>query len=456
LIRISKIFLTSFLTVAVGLHVIFGIYASKLLWPAPLYAFYALLFVLYSMVVTRRYTVTTIRVVSWCLVLVYAMWFYWLSGSMGLRLLTSDIRDLLDIMDQSLLARCVAGAAVAFQLLLGFAALWKRFGFIMAYRVFMTGIAVIALALKFLFQYSVGETGVPVSRRLSDWFLWAPETEVKEFFELVAVNSFRVIIAEMAVTSFAKCFRGATDHYNRLNARRAGTTAPKGLGPLQVLADAVQRLGHAALRSGILVLHFIEVFARTFAAYLWAVWRVMRRIAVDFVIPLGSLVAASFLLALLSEHSASYVTGKSSGNLVYLAPIRSSVGMILMCIVGVYVVQLVFLAAVAKFRFKALMRCNLLLGMWLAPFALTFFVLVSVSLTATGFVVRRHGGDEYPYHLGPLTMGAAAILALLVAGVLVRGFRMRGPVEEPTKREEGGAKTGNGAADSSVNGGDGA
>jgi hypothetical protein len=427
LIHLSKWFLGIFLGVTVALHVLFGLYANTptLTWPAPLYGYYCFLFILYSLAVTRRHWVMTVRVVAWSLILAYAMWFYWLSGAVGLRLLTGDIADVLRLFESSAAARWIFVVFVVFELAFAFAVLVRRFGFVVAYRVLLTLVAVAAQLAKLAFIYAAGESRIPVSAKLSDWFVWAPNTEAKELFDLVTLNIVRVLVAEMAVYSFVKAYRPATLRYQQAVAGRVA--AAGGTGGLGALVDAVDRVSAAALRGGILITVFLRSLVHTAGEYLLALYRTLRRVVVDFIIPILSLVAVSFLLAALSEHVAAYTTGKAVSRLVFVPGVKSSLLMMGVLIVGVFACQMVFLAAITKFGAAALMRCSSLLALWIAPFFFAFFVLLSLSLVATGLVLRHWDPDSpFPYRIGPLTAASGVVLAVMVAFAYFHQKRAQG------------------------------
>ena len=245
--------------------------------------------------------------------------------------------------------------------------------------------------------------------------MWAPNTEAKEFFDLVTVNIVRVLVAEMAVYSFAKAYGPAAIRYRQVMAGRA--RAGGGTGGLGVLVDAVDRVSAAALRTGILLLEFVRTLAHTAGAFLHAFYRTLRRVVVDFIIPIVALVAVSFLLAALAEHVAAYTTGRAVSRLIFVPGVSSSLAMMAILIAGVFACQMVFLADVRRqFSASALMRCSSLLMLWITPFFFAFFVLLSLSLVATGLVLRHWNPDSpFPYRVGPLTTASGVVLAVMVA-----------------------------------------
>lgn len=424
LLKISKWFMSILLSVTVAAYVTFGIYGEKLLWPAPLYLYYVFLFVVFSYTVTRRHGLLTFRMIAWSLLLLYAMWFFWLSLSAGIKMVTSDVRDYLDIIDKTIAGQFVLVGFAVVILILGFAALWRRFGLVIAYRVFLTIVAAAAFAARWAFAYSIGETGAPVSPRLSDWFTWAPETTVKEMFELIAVNTIRVIVAEIAVYSFVKSYKAGEEHYRRLVG--AGHVEAMS-GRKSPLGNTITLFGNFVLRTSIMLQHFAISFVKNFSTYVWAVYRVVRRLFLDLVLPLLSLLAIAMLLAMIAEHSGAYISGHAPATLIYFDPIRSNWLMIIVCTVLVFLAQMVFLASITKFPMVALSRCNVLLVMWIAPFFFAFFVFVSISLVVTGTVLRRWNAP-FPYRIGPFTIVAAAVLVLLIAYAVFHNLRRRPPI----------------------------
>jgi hypothetical protein len=74
-----------------------------------------------------------------------------------------------------------------------------------------------------------------------------------------------------------------------------------------------------------------------------------------------------------------------------------------------------------------LWRCNVLLALWLGPFVFAVFLFVSLTLIATGTVLRHWGHETFPYHIGPLTIISAAGLLMMVAfAILYRGKQHTG------------------------------
>ena len=434
LLHISKIALTVFLTLAVGVHAIFGLYAKQLGWPAPLYGFYVVLFVMYSFVVTRRYTTLTLRMILWSSLLAYAMWFYWLGGTAAIKSFTGDLRWLIDNLEASPVGSYTVLGVTVLSFVVAFTALARRFGFMVGYRVFFTLVAGFSFGCKLLFQYVTGESGVPVNPRLSDWFTWAPETEVKELFELVAANMLRVVVFEMTVYSLVKAFKPATVKFRELMQHRAAKPGGSA-GSNRALTDAATRVANTTLHSAIWLQFFARIFLRTVGTYLWALYRTLRRIFVDFLLPLACMAAVSYLLALLAEYCGIYITHDSTLYKLQQFPyFKQPVEVIPLCLVLVCFVQIIFLGAISKFPMKALWRCNSLMLLWVAPFFFAFFVIVSVSLVATSFVLHRWNPDMVSFRIGPLTIGAIVILALLIVYGLVqsRMIRPQEPREEPS------------------------
>ena len=205
--------------------------------------------------------------------------------------------------------------------------------------------------------------------------------------------------------------------------------------------DAINRVSNGVLRTALLLQHFAITFARVLMEYLHGVGRVARRIFIDFLVPLGSLCMVAVLLAMLSEHTGAYILGRAQGKLVFLEPwIRTSWLMIPALFVMVFCLQMLFLSAITKFEWRALARCSFLLVLWIAPFFFAFFVFISFSLIATGAVLRRWDA-EFPYRLGPFTIGATAILAALIAYAVIHNLRHRVPVAQPAGPEVSSAGT---------------
>jgi hypothetical protein len=419
LIKITKFLLMSFLTVTVVSYLLYGLYIDKLSWPAPLYGYYVFIFVGIGLIVTRRYTVMSVRVFLWSCLLAYATWMLMLSVASVLDYISSDLSDLIRAIETSPGGPTVVFGLVVLELAFAFVVLVRRFRFTLAYRIFATLMAAAAVLLRYVFSYSIGETGVTVSPKLSDWFLWAPETTVKELFELLSVNILRALVAEMAIYSLVKSYGSAMDKYNQVIGKMIGETGT----PQAGFVGAATQVTRAIIRTGIYLEQFLLMFLHVFGNYLWGLYRVIRRVVVDLVTPLLTLAMTAFLLGLMAEHTAAYLSGRLNPKLIWVGPWRSPLLMMALCIVAVYGIQVVFLRSVTKFSYRAIWRCNTLLLLWIAPFFFAFFVLVSISLVVTGGVLKRWGHEGFPYHLGPLTGAALVGTVIMMALAIIHSRR---------------------------------
>jgi hypothetical protein len=76
-----------------------------------------------------------------------------------------------------------------------------------------------------------------------------------------------------------------------------------------------------------------------------------------------------------------------------------------------------------------------LLG-WLLPNAMVLFVLVSLSLAATAKLVNEPGEELLPYRVGPITLGLAALLAVMIVVILARKWTQLAPAADTEEIEE--------------------
>ena len=436
LIKITKMLLMCFLTVTVVAYLLFGLFVDRLSWPAPLYGYYVFIYVGVGLLVTRRHIIMSVRVFLWSALLAYATWMLMLSVASVLDYVTSDLSDLIRAIETSPTGPPIVLALVVLELVFAFVVLVRRFRLTLAYRLFATLLAGAAVLLRYVFSYSIGETGVTVSPKLSDWFLWAPETTVKELFELLAINILRALVAEMAIYSLVKSYAPGLEKYHQVIAKMIGDDS----GSQPGFVSAATQMTRAVIRTGVCLEQFVLMFLRVLGNYLWGLYRLIRRVVIDLVTPIVSLAMTAFLLGMMAEHTAAYLTGNLHAKLIWVGPWRSPLLMMALCVIAVYGIQVVFLRAVTKFSYRAIWRCNTLLLLWIAPFFFAFFVLVSVSLVVTGSVLKRWGHEGFPYHFGPLTGAAIVGTAIMVVMTILHSRR--------TMRRGAAARTRTAAADS--------
>lgn len=416
LMKVSKWFITFFLSVTAAAYGIYGLYSDSLfsVWPIPLYLYYVFLFICLSLILTRRYYWTSVRVFLWSLLLLYAMSFLGLSTS---RLMWSFSADVLQIVDQvrdSTFSLSLLGAVAVFNLLLGFIVLTRRFNFTLAYRIFLTFAAAAAYVGGLLTESP--EIGEPM--KLSRIALWLPDMTVSHFLGMTGINLMRAVAAEMVVYSLVMSFGPANLRFRDVS-RKILSPTQGGSRATSPLLQGTAQVAHSLVRAGIYLQFFFITLGKTLANYAWGMYRVIRRLTIDLVAPVFTLAITAFLLGIIAEHTASYLTGYGGPKLITIPGIESPLAMIGIAIAGVVCLQMIFLAAVTKFSWADLWRCNALLVLWIGPFFFAVFVFISVSLIATGSILKRWGHESFPYHFGPLTITAAVALLAMVAFALL-------------------------------------
>ena len=417
--HISYWYIAFFLSFTAAAFGIYGLYAQSMVWPMPLYLYHVFIFVCLSLIITRRYTWTSFRIILWSMLLLYALTFLVLSAVNFMHNLSTDVIEVMQQVRQSYVGLGIVGGVIFFNLLLGSVALTRRFKFTLAYRIFITFLAGICyLSGKLLEEPTIGEP-----KKMSALALWLPDSPVAEFLVVVAVNLLRILAAEMVVYSLVMSFGTANSKFALL-ARRFKRPQAKTGSPQNITLHATSQITLALLRAGVYLQYFFITLGKTLANYGWGMYRAVRRLTVDLAIPVMSLAGIAFLLGVICEHIAAYATGIKNPHLVFIPGVRSSLAMIGVAVLTVFIVHMVFLGAVTKFRLADLWRCNALLALWIGPFFFAVFLFVSLSLIATGSVLRHWGNDAFPYHFGPLTLVAGAVLLVMVGFALL--YRQQG------------------------------
>jgi hypothetical protein len=413
LVRISYWLVWLFLTVTVACYGIYGLYAKDLVWPIPLYLYHVFVFVALTLIITRRQTWMSFRVILWSLLLVYAMTFLVLTTSRFFHNLSTDMIEVLQNVRETYFGIGAVSFAVLVSLVLGGVALTHRFKFTLAYRIFLTFLA----AVCFIGSRLLDEPEIGDPKKLSNIALWLPDTTIAEFLGILAVNFIRILAAEMVVYSSVMSFAPANARFRELS-QRVMRQQHYGSQPHSVVMQASSQVTLALLRAGVYVQYLFITLWHTLQNYAWGMYRTLRRLTIDFITPVGTLAGIAFLLGMIAEHTAAYLNPTDHTTLLYLPGIHIPLVMIGLAVVGVFVLHLLFLAAVTKYRWPDLWRCNVLLALWLGPFVFAVFLFISLMLIATGTVLRHWGHESFPYHVGPLTLVSAAGLLLMVAFAL--------------------------------------
>jgi len=418
LMKISKVLVMFFISITALAYGLYGLYAESLSWPIPLYFYYVFVFVGLSLVITRRYWWTSFRVLLWSLLLVYALSFLVGSTRRFFHSLSIDAIELMNIIRSNYLSMGLVLGTVFLVLVFGFVVLTKRFNFTLAYRIFLTFL----VAATYLGGLLLEEPSIGEPRKMSSLALWLPEMTIAEFLGVTSLNLLRILAAEMVVYSMAMSLGPGNKRFADI-ARRM-TSARPARGQQAVFLQATNQVTLAILRAGIYLQQFFITLWHTLANYAWGMYRVLRRLVVDFVTPLATLGAGALLLGMLAEHTAAYVAPSPTARLVYAPGVHSPLAMIGLAVLGICILHMVFLRAVTKFRWADLWRCNALLALWIGPFFLAIFLFISLSLIATGTVLRRFGNEAFPYRFGPLTLAAGIALVIMVGFALL--YRQRG------------------------------
>lgn len=289
-------------------------------------------------------------------------------------------------------------------------ALSRRYGFAHAYRIVLFCAGAGVFGAKYLYQYSLQFEAV--SKALSSF----DESQIMGLAEMAAVNALRILVLEIVVFSIVRAVGPTRMAFakRRIAPRKARHTGPRtAIDPaIDVIYSLAITLANGFTRFYLQIEYgFYEMakllrdFGRGLAHFLWTLTR-------DLIIPVASLTAVAWALRELSIATGNYIMDHE------LIDVARAVGYVTALVVA----QFFFLSAKTRLHPRRLLRSQLLLSIWSAPYVLMLFIFMSASLWAAGAVIARWNPDhQIGFSIGPVTLGALGLtFAFLVYAVIRR------------------------------------
>lgn len=431
--KLGSLRVTSNLTMAMVAFLGTWWFAEIRLWPWMLYAFYAILFMQLTLIFASDQPRLSRRMGAWTFLFLVLWGWIWQtvhSDLGGMDFIVYSIQDLPEYAaDQPLIFWPCAIAAVVLLFLPVFFR-WKReYGWINAYRIALLSIAALfggVLAAFRLAQWVHGTFPEAAEQRWLTNFATQIVPEHKRLASMLALGAVRLFVFEIFVFS----------------AVRGYAVANKGREVLDKAALAKETgFVRALLVAGGIVRRFVSALEQM-ASYLA---QTLKHIAVDM-----SKVLLAFLRELLAPAVTLTLVGvglKQAADLTigYVENgALATAGSLALLVAGSVVAECVLLMCKSRYRPARVLEIHVHMLGWLVPNVLVFFILISISLWASGAVL---GGDDpdavhLPFAVGPLTKGAIGLLAAVAFLVLYRKrhvFLKGGAAAAPTAEPAGDA-----------------
>lgn len=428
-IHISKLAILTLVTLAIACFFSAEYFGPQLDWPFPwpIYVFFATSFLMINSILLRKARAVSFVAFWWGMAFMAGglLVFYFGLKETG-TLVGTAVEQLSGIL------RDYEIALIVFVSFLGLAALillvWMARHYTLAhsYRILILFFAAAAFGARFLVprlsQYP------EVARAL--WFL--PETEATtELLELISLNLLRVLAAEIVVYSLVLSYKPAMQAFERRRVKPRPAKAKASTSPLDqgiegfyllsvTLMNTFTRFYLQIEQSFISIFRLIRELMMNLADFVWLLLR-------DLILPIASLSAAAWAIYMLSNATETYI---SRGTLPALGQALGFSALL-------YVMQMIFLACKTRISVMRLIGSEVLLTVWFAPYMLTLFVFISISLYAVGLVmIRWNERLSYPFRIGPMTISALGFMAVLLVFAVLRRHRSGTDLPEDQTAED--------------------
>ncbi len=398
-------------------------------WPWPMYVFYGVAFLVTNAALMRKAPGLSLVAFSWGATFISAGL---LAFFFGVDILIDGAITALGtftaMLEREPIAFYVFASGLALAGVILAIALSRRYGFSHAYRIVLFCAGAGVFGAKYLYHYLLRFEAI--SKALASF----DESQIMELAELAAVNALRILVLEIVVFSIVRAVGPTRLAFakRRIQPRKGRRTGPRtAVDPaIDVIYSLAITLANGFTRFYLQIEYgFYEMakllrdFGRGLAHFLWTLTR-------DLVIPVASLTAVAWALRRLSIATGNYIIDHE------LIDVARAAGFVTALVVA----QFFFLSAKTRLHPRRLLRSQLLLSIWSAPYILMLFIFTSASLWAAGAVIARWNPErEMGFSIGPVTLGALALTFAFLVYAVIRRHREE---DEPTAIVEPGGPPG--------------
>lgn len=415
-LHIGRFFVLSFITISFTCFFSAQYYREILDWPYPLYIFYALAFVVMNGILLKGARGFALPALVWGLSFMVAggaVFQYGLEDAREFALLV--VQQFGEFLVEQPVAAIVFASGMTLTLLILTGWMTTHYGFVRAYRVVLFYLAAGLFALKYVYPKLL-ERG-EIAKSLS----FVDEDLALRALDLSSINLLRVLLAEIVVFAMVSSYRSALDIYRK----RKMTPSEKGAAGTDASAHAIESIYRVSLQIANTGLRTYLQIEQAFYALLSALkstgiairdftWMLTR----DSILPVASLVGAVYGAHELAVATDSYIAGEG---FKLLGAMALGAGTI-------FLAQFVFISSRARLTPMKMMGSSGYVVFWIAPYILMAFVFVSGSLWAIGLAVARWNESlQGSFTLGPLTVAAASVIAVIVAYAVTRRHKEGAP-----------------------------
>ena len=296
---------------------------------------------------------------------------------------------------------------------------WTRaYGWVMAYRVVLlslTASALVALGILATLELIYRHQFFP---DMSFWLgplVDGSKPKYDEALTLFAIVIARILVIEVFVYSSIHGYAAVRHSPRALAAGDLRKESP--------FVKSLVRLAQMAAWVGRTFEYIIRCLIQTLVTLSKDFFRILCVFTREFFVPGLAMTASFILLSLIVVWTRAYI---AESRMLDIARIVAA-------IVGLIVSAAVFMGCKTRLRWGRIASTFSQLIGWLLPNLLVFFTLMSLSLYISGKVLSKVPDiqEEFPFRIGPLTIGTAGILTVLVLYVLIRKRSLWSPAAQP-------------------------
>jgi hypothetical protein len=407
-VKLGRWRVTFHLSVAMTAFVGAYYYKDHIIWPWPLFAFYALLATEFAASLIKGSWRLSARLYLWFLIFFgafgAAFQIHHAEGSGVFFLAVTAMPDF--AREEPGIFYSIVGIIAALIFVPAYLRWSRVYGWVNSYRLVLLAGMVISLVVLAAFRAVVwihaNDLFPSISSQI-EGFVLTTVPEQGRYVNFAAFTMLRVFMFEVFLVSAIRGY--ALARRTRRAEDKAALVDVSGFTrSLFGIANVMRQLGHAIEN---MVLYLVSTF-KTLAVDMAIILGVFTR---ELLVPTIALLGAGSLTYVLTLATVGYV---ERNDWQFVATIMACVAAILLCV-------LLFLGCKTRCTWRRIFQFYAQLIGWLLPNLLVFFLLLSFSLWASSKALNSLDDDlVMPYRMGMLTQVIAALLALLVAIVFIR------------------------------------